>query len=148
MSQIPYEWLVHARIYRCSTKHRHCCCGMSFHNNWPHGTGHNPHTPITQNTAWVAYRALTTPWGWLPYAETCRGKIWNALIKKSTTFLSICWYFYKRYYNMLGSTIKIKYGVAIDGSPQGSVNGAVGHSCNRAFCYKLPVLYKVFHLLF
>jgi hypothetical protein len=29
--------------------------------NWPHWTGHNPHTPIKQNTAWVAYRALTTP---------------------------------------------------------------------------------------
>jgi hypothetical protein len=28
--------------------------------------------------------------------------------KKSTTSLSICWYFYKRYYKMLGSTIKIK----------------------------------------
>jgi hypothetical protein len=39
------------------------------------------HTPITQNIAWVAYQALTTPWEWQPYAETCRGrKIWNVLI--------------------------------------------------------------------
>jgi hypothetical protein len=49
--------------------------------NWPHGTGHNPHTPITQKIAWVAYIALTTPWGWQPYAETCRSRIWKVLIK-------------------------------------------------------------------
>jgi hypothetical protein len=31
---------------------------------------------------------------WLPYAETWRGwKIWNVLIKTSTTSLSICWCF-------------------------------------------------------
>jgi hypothetical protein len=47
---------------------------ITFHDNWPHGTGHNPHRPITQNIAWVAYQALTTHWGWQPYAETCRGK--------------------------------------------------------------------------
>jgi hypothetical protein len=28
-----------------------------------------------------------------PFAKTCRGRIWNALIK-STTSLSICWSFY------------------------------------------------------
>jgi hypothetical protein len=50
-------------------------CGQS------HGKSHNPHTPITQNTAWLPYRALTTPLGWQPYAETCRGRIWNVLIK-------------------------------------------------------------------
>jgi hypothetical protein len=44
-------------------------------------TGHNSHTSITQNTAWVAYKALATPWGWQPYAETCRGRIWNVLMK-------------------------------------------------------------------
>jgi hypothetical protein len=33
------------------------------------------------NTAWVAYRALTTPLGRQPYAETCRGRILNVLIK-------------------------------------------------------------------
>jgi hypothetical protein len=43
----------------------------TFHNNWP----------ITQNTAWVAYRALTTTWGWQPYAETWRERIWNVLTK-------------------------------------------------------------------
>ena len=37
--------------------------------------------------------------------------------------------------------------LAIDGPPQGSINWPVDHSCNRAFCYKLPVLY-VFYLLF
>jgi hypothetical protein len=44
---------------------------------------------------------------------------------------------------------KTKYGgVAIDGPPQGSVNGPVVLSWSRAFCYKLPVMYKVFHPLF
>jgi hypothetical protein len=37
-------------------------------------TGHW-HTPVTQNIAWVAlHQALTTPRGWQPYAETCRGR--------------------------------------------------------------------------
>jgi hypothetical protein len=31
------------------------------HNTWPHVMGHNPYKPMTQNTTWVAYRALTTP---------------------------------------------------------------------------------------
>jgi len=39
-------------------------------------------------------------------------------------------------------------GVTIDGSPQGSINGPVDHSWNSVFCYKLPVVYKVFYLLF
>jgi hypothetical protein len=47
---------------------------VEIHDNWPHGTGHNPHMPITQNIAWVAYQALTTPWGWQPYVEICRGR--------------------------------------------------------------------------
>jgi hypothetical protein len=34
---------------------------ITFHNNRPHQTGHNLHTPITQNTTWVAYKALMTP---------------------------------------------------------------------------------------
>ena len=38
--------------------------------------------------------------------------------------------------------------LAIDGATQGSMNWPVDHSCNRAFCYKLPVLYNVFYLLF
>jgi hypothetical protein len=33
--------------------------------------------------SWVAYKALMIPWGWQPYAETCRGRIWNVLIKKN-----------------------------------------------------------------
>jgi hypothetical protein len=41
---------------------------------WPHGTGHNPHPPITQTIAWVVYQALTTPWGWQTYAETWGGR--------------------------------------------------------------------------
>jgi hypothetical protein len=24
---------------------------VEIHDNWPHGTGHNPHMPITQNIA-------------------------------------------------------------------------------------------------
>ena len=39
-------------------------------------------------------------------------------------------------------------GVAIDGAPQGSMHGPVGHSRNSAFCHKLPVLYEVFRMLF
>jgi hypothetical protein len=55
-------------------------CVQVYIHNWPYGLGHNPHMPITQNIAWVAYHALTNPWGWQPYAETCRGrKIWNVL---------------------------------------------------------------------
>jgi hypothetical protein len=41
----------------------------------------------------VTYKASTTPWRWQSFAETCRGRIWNALIN-STTFLGICWLFY------------------------------------------------------
>jgi hypothetical protein len=48
--------------------------------------------PNTEH-CWVAYKAPTTPWIWQPFAETCRGRMWNALIK-STTSLSICWSFY------------------------------------------------------
>jgi hypothetical protein len=69
--------------------------------------GHNPHTPITQNIIWIAYQALTTPWGWQPYAETRRGRSLEHINKTSTTSLSICWSFCKRYYKMLRSTIKI-----------------------------------------
>jgi hypothetical protein len=36
-----------------------------------------PNTDI----AWVAYKAPTTSWRWQPFAETCWGRIWNALIK-------------------------------------------------------------------
>jgi hypothetical protein len=49
-------------------------CGQLWNDNWAHGTGHNPHTPVTQNIARVAYQALANPWGWQPYAETCRGR--------------------------------------------------------------------------
>jgi hypothetical protein len=38
-------------------------------------------------------------------------------------------------------------GVAIDEPPRGPANGPVGRSWNRAFCYGLPVLYKLFWLL-
>jgi len=39
-------------------------------------------------------------------------------------------------------------GVAVSEPPQGSVNGPVYHSWNRAFCYRLPVLYGLLQLLF
>jgi hypothetical protein len=29
-------------------------------DTWPHRRDHNQHTPLTQNNAWVAYKALTT----------------------------------------------------------------------------------------
>jgi hypothetical protein len=38
--------------------------------------------------------------------------------------------------------------LAIDGPPQGSLNGTLDHSWNRAFHCTLPVLYKGFYLLF
>jgi hypothetical protein len=101
------SWVPYKQPKWCSVLWACADCDRYRVANWPHGTGHNPYTPITQNTAWVAYKALTTPWGWQPYAETCRGRIWNVvIIKKSTTSLSICWSFYKWYYKMLGLTIK------------------------------------------
>jgi hypothetical protein len=39
--------------------------------------------------AWVAYRATTTPWRWQPFAETCQGKIWNALIKSTSSLMHL-----------------------------------------------------------
>jgi hypothetical protein len=63
-----------------------------------HAVRSSPHTPITQNTVWVAYQALTTSWGWQPHAETCRGRNFERINKKSTISLSICWPFYKRYF--------------------------------------------------
>jgi hypothetical protein len=39
-------------------------------------------------------------------------------------------------------------GVAIDEPPRGSANRPVVHSCNHAFCYRLPVLHKLVRLLF
>ena len=39
-------------------------------------------------------------------------------------------------------------GVAVSEPPQGSVNGPVDHSWNRAFCYRLPILYRLLQLLF
>jgi hypothetical protein len=36
--------------------------------------------PNTEH-CWLAYKAPTTPWRWQPFAETCRGRIWNVLIK-------------------------------------------------------------------
>jgi hypothetical protein len=72
---------------RCSIEEQtieYCGWAQSetFHN-WPHTTGHDPHKPLTHKTTWVAYKALTTPRGWQPYAETCRDRIWNVLIIKN-----------------------------------------------------------------
>jgi hypothetical protein len=39
-------------------------------------------------------------------------------------------------------------GFAIDEHARGSMNEPVDHSQNRAFCYRLPALYKLFCLLF
>ena len=39
-------------------------------------------------------------------------------------------------------------GVVIDEPPQGSENGPVHHSWNRAFCYKLLAYCKLFELFF
>ena len=49
--------------------------------------------------------------------------------------------------NFRASKTKI-CGVAVDKPPHGSVNGSLGHSRNRAFCYRLAVLHTVFHLKF
>jgi hypothetical protein len=55
------------------------------HDSWQQWKDHNLYTPTTQSIAWVAYTASTTPWRWQPFAETCRGRIWNALIKSITS---------------------------------------------------------------
>ena len=39
-------------------------------------------------------------------------------------------------------------GFVMDESPRGSVNEPVDRAQNRAFCYRLPALYKLFRLLF
>lgn len=39
-------------------------------------------------------------------------------------------------------------GVAMSEPPQDSAKGLVYHSWNRAFCYRLPVLFKLIRLLF
>jgi hypothetical protein len=39
-------------------------------------------------------------------------------------------------------------GVAVSEPTQVSMNGPVDHSWNRAFCYRLPVLYRLLQLLF
>jgi hypothetical protein len=62
------------------------------------------HTHNTDN-AWVAYKAPTPPWRWQPLAETCRGKIWNTLIK-STSSLTHLLVILQRYYKMLSPTVK------------------------------------------
>jgi len=40
------------------------------------------------------------------------------------------------------------HGVAVSEPQQVSVNGPVDHSSNHAFCYRLPVLYRLLQLLF
>jgi hypothetical protein len=85
------------------------CCGM-------YPSGHIPRQLATldwsqsvhsHNTdiAWVAYKAPTTPWRWQPLAETCRGKIWNTLIK-STSSLTRLLVISQRYCKLLGPVIK------------------------------------------
>jgi hypothetical protein len=63
-------------------------------------------TPITQNTAWVAYKALNP----LRMSTICRNmsglNLEHSNNKRSTISMSICWSSCKRYYKMLGSTIK------------------------------------------
>jgi hypothetical protein len=47
-----------------------------------------PVWPVVLGIAWVAYKALTTLWGWQPYAETCRGRNMERINKKFTTSLA------------------------------------------------------------
>jgi hypothetical protein len=70
------------------------CCGKSWYNFENRNdfsplhsttTGHRGRVitrkrPYTNHCS-VAYKAPTTPWRWQPFAETCRGRIWNVLIK-------------------------------------------------------------------
>jgi hypothetical protein len=53
-------------------------------------------------------KAPTTPWRWQPFAETCRGRIWNALIKIHY-FLEQMLLISQRYYKMLGQTINSSF---------------------------------------
>jgi hypothetical protein len=52
----------------------------ALHDNWPHWTVIIRIHPNTEH-CWVAHTAPTTPWRWQLFAETCRGRIWNALIQ-------------------------------------------------------------------
>jgi hypothetical protein len=75
VANLRESWVPYKLPKRCSMlwayadyeSSRVASCGMCPHVD--------THTPMTQNTAWIAYRTLTTPWGWQPYAETCRGRI-------------------------------------------------------------------------
>jgi hypothetical protein len=62
--------------------------------------------------AGVAYKAPTTPWRWQPLAETCRGKIWNTLIK-FTSSLTHLLVILQRHYKILGPAIKIITGIYV-----------------------------------
>jgi hypothetical protein len=98
------SWMPYKLLEKCSVLGAFADYDPFSVTNWPHGTGHNPHTPITHNIAWVAYKALVNPRGWQLFAKTCQGRNWNVLIK-ATTSLSIRWSFYNNY--NLGCFIQI-----------------------------------------
>jgi hypothetical protein len=63
-----------------------------------------------------AYKAPTNPWRWQPFAETCRGRIWNVLIKKIHYFLEHLWvvsqrkcWAFKRSSGKPHSALKVRY---------------------------------------
>ena len=57
-------------------------------------------------------------------------------------------FFLVSYFHGTSKLRKKNGGVNIDGPPQVSMNTPVDHSRNRAFCYGLPIVYKVVQLLF
>jgi hypothetical protein len=61
--------------------------------------------PNTEH-CWVAYKAPTTPCKWQPFVETCRGRIWNVLIKIHY-FLENLLVISQRYCKMLGAAINM-----------------------------------------
>jgi hypothetical protein len=81
------KWLPSSGGRRCLISYSSNVCIVGVYGLWLSIYTHN--TDITS----VACKAHTTPWRWQPFAETCRGKIWNTVIK-STTSLRICWSYY------------------------------------------------------
>jgi hypothetical protein len=93
------KWLPPSGDRRCLISYSSNFCVVGVHRLWSI-YAHN--TDVT----WVAYKAPMTPWRWHPLAETCRGKIWNTLIK-STSFLMHLLVILLWCYKMLGPAIKI-----------------------------------------
>ena len=73
--------------------------------------------------------------------KDCLFYIWN------TTVFSTIW-FHVSVFSVSSFRGIFEVSKKKNGPPRGSINGPVDFSWNCAFCYKSPLLYKVFHSLF